>query len=199
MAHDYRTANVDQGTQPADLFLCEREPEKPESSKLSFCTDRAREKMELHLEVLPSSTTTEDNTLRRSSSAPLISGLGDNSPVLKSDSIRTRRNSATCMIQHSLLVPSSSSHASVSHLHQIKQKNNEVEKPSSANCTDLIPASAAASLTELTGKVKGHLNTIQREFSKTQPTCFLLILIPVFDRNVCSVQLLSRVRLFVTP
>uniref|UniRef100_A0A8C6FLK0 Uncharacterized protein n=1 Tax=Moschus moschiferus TaxID=68415 RepID=A0A8C6FLK0_MOSMO len=101
MAHDYRTANVDQGTQP-DLFLCEREPEKPESSKLSFCTDRAREKMELHLEVLPSSTTTEDNTLRRSSSAPLISGLGDNSPVLKSDSIRTRRNSATCMIQHSL-------------------------------------------------------------------------------------------------
>uniref|UniRef100_A0A8C6DCB4 Protein FAM122A n=1 Tax=Moschus moschiferus TaxID=68415 RepID=A0A8C6DCB4_MOSMO len=145
---------------------------------------RAREKMELHLEVLPSSTTTEDNTLRRSSSAPLISGLGDNSPVLKSDSIRTRRNSATCMIQHSLLVPSSSSHASVSHLHQIKQeesmslmnramherevqsaiqlgqswkenlslKNNEVEKPSSANCTDLIPASAAASLTELTGK-----------------------------------------------
>ena len=32
--------------------------------------------MELQLEGLPSSTTTEDNTLRRSSSAPLISGLG---------------------------------------------------------------------------------------------------------------------------
>ncbi|KAM9668524.1 uncharacterized protein ACBT57_008049 isoform 2-T3 [Dama dama] len=76
MAHDYGTANVDQGTQPADLFLCEREPEKPESSKQSFCTDRAREKMELHFEVLRSSTTTEDNTLRRSSSAPLISGFG---------------------------------------------------------------------------------------------------------------------------
>lgn len=60
----------------ADLFLCEREPEKPESSKQSFCTDRAREKMELHFEVLRSSTTTEDNTLRRSSSAPLISGFG---------------------------------------------------------------------------------------------------------------------------
>nr|XP_014338987.1 PREDICTED: protein FAM122C-like [Bos mutus] len=89
--------------QGTDLFLCEREPEKPESSKLSFCTDRAREKMELHLEVLPSSTTTEDNTLRRSSSAPLISGLGDNSQLLQSDSITTRRNSATCMTQHSLL------------------------------------------------------------------------------------------------
>ncbi|XP_014960505.2 uncharacterized protein PABIR3 [Ovis aries] len=116
-------------------FLCEREPEKPESSKLSFCTDRAREKMELQLEGLPSSTTTEDNTLRRSSSAPLISGLGDSSQVLRSDSITTRRNSATCMTQHSL-------------------KNNEVQKPSSANCTDLIPASAAASLTEVTGKKK---------------------------------------------
>nr|XP_006042763.2 protein FAM122A-like isoform X1 [Bubalus bubalis] len=135
MAHDNRTANVNQGTKPADLFLCEREPEKPESSKLSFCTDRAREKMELHLEVLPSSTTTEDNILRRSSSAPLISGLGDNSQLLQSDSITTRRNSATCMTQHSL-------------------KNNEVQKPSSANCTDLIPASAAASLTEVTGKKK---------------------------------------------
>ncbi|KAM7225196.1 hypothetical protein CapIbe_023173 [Capra ibex] len=116
-------------------FLCERESEKPESSKLSFCTDRAREKMELQLEGLPSSTTTEDNTLRRSSSAPLISGLGDSSQVLRSDSITTRRNSATCMTQHSL-------------------KNNEVQKPSSANCTDLIPASAAASLTEVTGKKK---------------------------------------------
>ena len=60
----------------ADLCLCEREPEKPESSKQSFCTDRAREKMELHFEVLRGSTTTEDNTLRRSSSAPLISGFG---------------------------------------------------------------------------------------------------------------------------
>ncbi|XP_043315825.1 PABIR family member 1-like [Cervus canadensis] len=114
MAHDYGTANVDQGTQPADLFLCEREPEKPESSKQSFCTDRAREKMELHFEVLRSSTTTEDNTLRRSSSAPLISGFGDNSQVLQSDSIRTRRNSATCILQHSLFAPSSPSHASVS-------------------------------------------------------------------------------------
>ncbi|KAI4554727.1 hypothetical protein MJG53_020026 [Ovis ammon polii x Ovis aries] len=135
-------------------FLCEREPEKPESSKLSFCTDRAREKMELQLEGLPSSTTTEDNTLRRSSSAPLISGLGDSSQVLRSDSITTRRNSATCMTQHSLFVPSSPGLASISHLHQIKQKNNEVQKPSSANCTDLIPASAAASLTEVTGKKK---------------------------------------------
>ncbi|XP_070320331.1 PABIR family member 1-like isoform X2 [Odocoileus virginianus] len=124
MAHDYRTANVDQGTQPADLCLCEREPEKPESSKQSFCTDRAREKMELHFEVLRSSTTTEDNTLRRSSSAPLISGFGDNSQVLQSDSIRTRRNSATCIIQHSLFVPCSPSHASVSHLHQIKQEES---------------------------------------------------------------------------
>ncbi|XP_049727791.1 P2R1A-PPP2R2A-interacting phosphatase regulator 1-like isoform X7 [Elephas maximus indicus] len=36
----------------------------------------ARQQMELDLEMLPSSTTTDCNILRRSSSAPLISGLG---------------------------------------------------------------------------------------------------------------------------
>ncbi|XP_022410006.1 protein FAM122C isoform X2 [Delphinapterus leucas] len=74
----------------------------------------AQEKMELGLEVLPSSTTTEDNTLRRSNSVPLISGLGGNTQVFQSDTLRTRRNSTSCMAQHCL--------ASTSHLHQIKQE-----------------------------------------------------------------------------
>ncbi|KAB0404535.1 hypothetical protein E2I00_013196 [Balaenoptera physalus] len=86
-----------------DLCLCEREPENLESSKLSFGTDMAQEKMELGLEVLPSSTTTEDNTLRRSNSVPLISGLGGNSQVFQSDTLRTRRNSTSCMAQHYLV------------------------------------------------------------------------------------------------
>ncbi|XP_059766200.1 PABIR family member 1-like isoform X3 [Balaenoptera ricei] len=62
----------------------------------------AQEKMELGLEVLPSSTPTEDNTLRRSNSVPLISGLGGNSQVFQSDTLRTRRNSTSCMAQHYL-------------------------------------------------------------------------------------------------
>ncbi|XP_068388793.1 P2R1A-PPP2R2A-interacting phosphatase regulator 1-like [Eschrichtius robustus] len=82
----------------------------------------AQEKMELGLEVLPSSTTTEDNTLRRSNSVPLISGLGGNSQVFQSDTLRTRRNSTSCMAQHYLFVPPSPIQASTSHLHQIKQE-----------------------------------------------------------------------------
>ncbi|XP_024602345.1 protein FAM122C [Neophocaena asiaeorientalis asiaeorientalis] len=82
----------------------------------------AQEKMELGLEVLPSSTTTEDNTLRRSNSVPLISGLGGNTQVFQSDTLRTRRNSTSCMAQHCLFVPPSPIQASTSHLHQIKQE-----------------------------------------------------------------------------
>ncbi|XP_059766199.1 P2R1A-PPP2R2A-interacting phosphatase regulator 1-like isoform X2 [Balaenoptera ricei] len=82
----------------------------------------AQEKMELGLEVLPSSTPTEDNTLRRSNSVPLISGLGGNSQVFQSDTLRTRRNSTSCMAQHYLFVPPSPIQASTSHLHQIKQE-----------------------------------------------------------------------------
>nr|XP_058906234.1 PABIR family member 1 isoform X1 [Kogia breviceps] len=82
----------------------------------------AQEKMELGLEVLPSSTTAEDNTLRRSNSVPLISGLGGNSQVFQSDTLRTRRNSTSCMAQHSLFVPPSPIQPSTSHLRQIKQE-----------------------------------------------------------------------------
>uniref|UniRef100_A0A8C0N366 PABIR family member 3 n=2 Tax=Canis lupus familiaris TaxID=9615 RepID=A0A8C0N366_CANLF len=59
----------------------------------------AQEKMELDLELLPTSATT-DNTLRRSNSAPLINGLGDNSQVFQGDTLTTRRNSTTFMTQH---------------------------------------------------------------------------------------------------
>ncbi|KAB1252644.1 Protein FAM122C [Camelus dromedarius] len=63
-----------------DLFSREREPENLESPELSFSEDMAQEKMDLDLEPLPSSTTIEDNTLRRSSSAPLINELSSPGP-----------------------------------------------------------------------------------------------------------------------
>ncbi|XP_034505354.1 protein FAM122A-like isoform X2 [Ailuropoda melanoleuca] len=62
----------------------------------------AQEKMELDLKLLPSSTTTED-TLKRSNSAPLITGLGDNSQVLQADTLTTPRNNTTHMAQHCLV------------------------------------------------------------------------------------------------
>ncbi|XP_047621366.1 uncharacterized protein LOC125118665 isoform X4 [Phacochoerus africanus] len=59
-----------------DLFLSEPEQGNLESSEVSFGTDLSQEKMEVALKLQPSSATTDDNTLRRSNSAPLISGLG---------------------------------------------------------------------------------------------------------------------------
>ncbi|KAK1346448.1 hypothetical protein QTO34_000304 [Cnephaeus nilssonii] len=56
-------------------------PENLEIIELSssFClnTDMAQEKMELGVELLPSSTITAGNILRRSNSTPLISELGN--------------------------------------------------------------------------------------------------------------------------
>ncbi|GAB5584921.1 P2R1A-PPP2R2A-interacting phosphatase regulator 1-like isoform X9 [Prionailurus iriomotensis] len=62
----------------------------------------AQEKMDLDLELLPSSATTDDS-LKRSNSAPLISGLGDNSQVFQADTLTTRRNSTTLMTQQCLV------------------------------------------------------------------------------------------------
>uniref|UniRef100_A0A8C0TL21 PABIR family member 3 n=2 Tax=Canis lupus familiaris TaxID=9615 RepID=A0A8C0TL21_CANLF len=85
----------------------------------------AQEKMELDLELLPTSATT-DNTLRRSNSAPLINGLGDNSQVFQGDTLTTRRNSTTFMTQHCPFLPPPSIPTpmcgSFGHLHQIKQE-----------------------------------------------------------------------------
>ncbi|CAD7682775.1 unnamed protein product [Nyctereutes procyonoides] len=85
----------------------------------------AQEKMELDLELLPTSATT-DNTLRRSNSAPLINGLGDNSQVFQADTLTTRRNSTTFMTQHCLFLTPPSiptpMRGSFGHLHQIKQE-----------------------------------------------------------------------------
>uniref|UniRef100_A0A8C9K6W1 Protein FAM122C n=1 Tax=Panthera tigris altaica TaxID=74533 RepID=A0A8C9K6W1_PANTA len=85
----------------------------------------AQEKMDLDSELLPSSATTDDS-LKRSNSAPLISGLGDNSQVFQADTLTTRRNSTTLMTQQCLFLPPSSVpipiHASFGRLHQIKQE-----------------------------------------------------------------------------
>ncbi|XP_004437400.1 PREDICTED: protein FAM122A-like [Ceratotherium simum simum] len=62
-----------------------------------------QEKMELDLEVQLSSTTTDGNFLRRSNSAPVINGLGDNSQMFQADTLRTRSNSITSITQHCLV------------------------------------------------------------------------------------------------
>lgn len=63
-----------------DLSFCEWEPENLENLDLNSSfflnTDMAQEKMELDLELQPSSTTADGNILRRFNSAPLLSGLG---------------------------------------------------------------------------------------------------------------------------
>ncbi|XP_077919993.1 P2R1A-PPP2R2A-interacting phosphatase regulator 1 isoform X2 [Halichoerus grypus] len=83
----------------------------------------AQEKMGLDSELLPSSTTTDD-MLRRSNSAPLINGLGDNSQVFQADTLTTPRNNTTFMVQHCLFLPPSHIpiRASYGRLHQIKQE-----------------------------------------------------------------------------
>ncbi|XP_064133672.1 P2R1A-PPP2R2A-interacting phosphatase regulator 1 isoform X1 [Loxodonta africana] len=84
----------------ANLPICERETKRFENFELRsgfLDIDMARQQMELDLEMLPSSTTTDCNILRRSSSAPLISGLGVNSQVFQTDMLRTRRNSTSFM------------------------------------------------------------------------------------------------------
>ncbi|XP_024895422.1 protein FAM122C isoform X1 [Pteropus alecto] len=84
-----------------------------------------QEKMELDLELQPSSTTTDGNILRRFNSAPLISGLGDdNSQVFQADTLRTRGNSTTFRTQNCPILPSSPIHTSIRRLHQIKQEES---------------------------------------------------------------------------
>nr|XP_020140525.1 protein FAM122C isoform X4 [Microcebus murinus] len=84
MAYCGGTERADRETQLVDLSLCERESKSLENFELSSSffldTDMAQEKMELGLELLPSSTTTDCNILRRSNSAPLINGLS--TPIL---------------------------------------------------------------------------------------------------------------------
>uniref|UniRef100_A0A8C7BR22 Protein FAM122C n=1 Tax=Neovison vison TaxID=452646 RepID=A0A8C7BR22_NEOVI len=96
---------VPTGIRDADLSLCEWEPENLEnfqpSSGFFLDMDMAQEKMELDLELLSSSTTTND-MLRRSNSAPLISGLGDNSQVFQADMV-TPRNDTMLMNSKSVI------------------------------------------------------------------------------------------------
>ncbi|XP_072913833.1 protein FAM122B [Hemitrygon akajei] len=78
----------------------------------------AHERMELEL---PDPAPT-DGGLRRSNSAPMISGLSDNCQVFQPDVVRNRRNSTTVMNRHSQIVPSSPVRIPSSRLHQIKQE-----------------------------------------------------------------------------
>ncbi|KAM8895536.1 PABIR family member 2-like isoform 6-T6 [Lycaon pictus] len=168
MAYCYRTAEADDDTQLVDLSLCEWEPENLENleskSGFFFDVDMAQEKMELDLELLPTSATT-DNTLRRSNSAPLINGLGDNSQVFQGDTLTTRRNSTTFMTQHCLeegmdLINREAMHEwKVQTVIQINRSweaslnlsDGDLEKPSS-KCINLIPVSPATSPTRGIGK-----------------------------------------------
>ncbi|XP_069749683.1 protein FAM122B isoform X10 [Narcine bancroftii] len=79
----------------------------------------AQERMELEL---PGSPGPSDGGLRRSNSAPMISGLSDNSQIFQPDVLRNRRNSTTVMNRHSQIVPSSPVRIPSSRLHQIKQE-----------------------------------------------------------------------------
>ncbi|XP_058392776.1 P2R1A-PPP2R2A-interacting phosphatase regulator 1-like isoform X3 [Diceros bicornis minor] len=120
-----------------------------------------QEKMELDLEVQLSSTTTDGNFLRRSNSAPVINGLGDNSQMFQADTLRTRGNSITSMTQYCLekgmnLVNREAMHKwEVPTAIQIDQpweqslnlSARNLEKPSSSKRIDLIPVSSAASPT----------------------------------------------------
>nr|KAF6435362.1 family with sequence similarity 122C [Rousettus aegyptiacus] len=83
----------------------------------------AQEKMELDLELQPSSTTADGNILRRFNSAPLLSGLGDdNSQVFQADTLGARGNSTTFRTRNCPILPSSPIHTSIRRLHQIKQE-----------------------------------------------------------------------------
>uniref|UniRef100_A0A5F9DR51 Family with sequence similarity 122C n=1 Tax=Oryctolagus cuniculus TaxID=9986 RepID=A0A5F9DR51_RABIT len=77
--------------------------------------------MEVDLELQPNTENTDSSILRRSSSAPMINGLGDNSQVFQDEAIRIRRNSSTFMSQQCLLFPPPSISTSLSRVHQIKQ------------------------------------------------------------------------------
>ncbi|XP_032330528.1 protein FAM122C isoform X1 [Camelus ferus] len=126
----------------------------------------AQEKMDLDLEPLPSSTTIEDNTLRRSSSAPLINELRNDSQVFQPDTLRARRNSTTfvgqpCLEEGMDLGNRETIHEwEVQTAIQITQSwkeslnvgNNNLEKAPSPECSNLTPASSATFLTGRTGK-----------------------------------------------
>ncbi|XP_041098052.1 P2R1A-PPP2R2A-interacting phosphatase regulator 1-like [Polyodon spathula] len=80
-----------------------------------------QEKMELDLST-PVSMLQADGNLRRSSSAPMINGLSDHTPVFQGETLRSRRNSTTLVNRHSLIPPSSPVRVPSSRLYQIKQE-----------------------------------------------------------------------------
>ncbi|XP_013205951.1 protein FAM122A [Microtus ochrogaster] len=111
--------------QDSDVFLNEQEPDTLQNFQLSsgfvLNTDVAKEKMEVDL-GLPSDPATIDASLfRRSSSIPLINGLGDNSQGFQVDNFRMRRNSSPFLNRHALFLPSRT-RTSANRIFQIKQE-----------------------------------------------------------------------------
>uniref|UniRef100_A0A8C5YC47 Protein FAM122C n=2 Tax=Microcebus murinus TaxID=30608 RepID=A0A8C5YC47_MICMU len=128
----------------------------------------AQEKMELGLELLPSSTTTDCNILRRSNSAPLINGLSDNSQVFQTDTLRIRRNSTTFISQQCLFILI---------FPPLQEEGMDLINRETMHEREVQAAlQISQSWDESLNLVKWHLNISQRGFSKAQPTCFLLIL-----------------------
>nr|KAF6435360.1 family with sequence similarity 122C [Rousettus aegyptiacus] len=117
MAYYFGTARADHRTQLENLENLDL------NSSFFLNTDMAQEKMELDLELQPSSTTADGNILRRFNSAPLLSGLGDdNSQVFQADTLGARGNSTTFRTRNCPILPSSPIHTSIRRLHQIKQE-----------------------------------------------------------------------------
>ncbi|XP_008271454.1 P2R1A-PPP2R2A-interacting phosphatase regulator 1 isoform X1 [Oryctolagus cuniculus] len=128
MAHCNGTGPADHEMQPVYGSSCEGESESLEIFQLrsGFILDseRVQDKMEVDLELQPNTENTDSSILRRSSSAPMINGLGDNSQVFQDEAIRIRRNSSTFMSQQCLLFPPPSISTSLSRVHQIKQEES---------------------------------------------------------------------------
>uniref|UniRef100_A0A2K6G5V5 Family with sequence similarity 122C n=1 Tax=Propithecus coquereli TaxID=379532 RepID=A0A2K6G5V5_PROCO len=121
----------------------------------------AQDKMELGLELLPGSTSTHCNILRRSNSAPLINGLSDNSQVFQTDTLKIRRNSTTFMSQQCLEEVMDLTNRETLHEWELQTalqmsqswdesfnlNDNDPEASTSPKCIDSIPVSPAVSPT----------------------------------------------------
>ncbi|XP_058514536.1 P2R1A-PPP2R2A-interacting phosphatase regulator 1-like isoform X2 [Ochotona princeps] len=189
MAHHNGTGTSDQEMQSVYPSMYEGEPEKLGNFELSsdfiLETGMSQEKMETDSE-LPNPTNTNNTILKRSTSAPMMNGIGDSSQAFQADTVRIRRNSSTFINRPNLLFTPSSIRTSINRIDQIKQEegvnlaareamtewevqtaiqisqswercltlnDNDVEKPSSLTCTDLISVLPEVSPRSGIGKV----------------------------------------------
>ncbi|MGH0187015.1 UNVERIFIED_CONTAM: hypothetical protein FKN15_023413 [Acipenser sinensis] len=122
-----------------------------------------QEKMELDLSIPVSMS---DGNLRRSSSAPMINGLSDNTPVFEGETLRSRRNSTTVVNRHSLeegvdvMNRETAREREVQAAMQMSQSweeslslsDNDLDKSASPKRIDFVPVSPAPSPTRGIGK-----------------------------------------------